>query len=89
MPVVWAAAIDDHKPQPRQKQGLCKQLKKVTAGARTNASLGEVQALEELVADYQELFEKKALTTGANRKYTTGLMPATPGSYTSRQLDSL
>jgi len=68
MLAMWAAAIDDQKPQPRQKQGLCKQLKEVIAGARPNASLGEAQALEELVADYQDVFETKSGDYGRSRE---------------------
>jgi len=57
---VCAATIDDQKPQPRQKQGLCKQLREVIAGARSNVSLGEARVLEEHIADYQEVFETKS-----------------------------
>jgi len=38
-PDAWAAAIDDQKHEPRWKQGLCKQLREVIAGARPNVTL--------------------------------------------------
>jgi hypothetical protein len=59
-PAVWPAAIDDQKHEPRRKQGLCKKLREVIAGARPNMSLRETQALEELTADYPETFETKS-----------------------------
>jgi hypothetical protein len=68
MPAVWAAAIDDQKPQPQQKQGLCKRLKEVIAGARPNASLGEAQAVEEVIANYQDVFETKSGDYGRAEK---------------------
>jgi len=59
-PAVCAAAIDDQKHEPRWKQGLCKQLREVIAGARPNMSPRETQALEELIAGYQDAFETKS-----------------------------
>jgi hypothetical protein len=59
-PALWAATIDDQKPKPRQKQGLCKQLREVTAGARPNLGIREAQELKELIADYQDVFETKS-----------------------------
>jgi hypothetical protein len=56
-PAVWATTIDDQKPEPRQKRGLCKQLKEVIAGAGPNLSIREALALEELIADFQDVFE--------------------------------
>jgi hypothetical protein len=57
---MWAAAIDDLEPDPRRNQRLCKQLEEVIADARTNLSRKEAQALEELIADYQDVFEIKS-----------------------------
>jgi hypothetical protein len=59
-PAVWAATIDDQKPEQRQKQGLCKQLREVIAGARPNLSIREALALEELIGNYQDVFETKS-----------------------------
>jgi len=56
-PAVWAATIDYQKPKPRRKWGLCKRLREVIVGARPNLSVREAQALEELIADYQDVFE--------------------------------
>ena len=67
-PAVWAATIDDQKPEPRWKQGLCKQLREVTVGARPNLSIREAQALEELIADYQDVFETKSGDNGHTEK---------------------
>jgi hypothetical protein len=57
---MWAAVIDDRKPEPRRKQGLWKQLKEVITGARRNLGRREAQALEEFIADYQDVFETKS-----------------------------
>jgi hypothetical protein len=54
-PAVWAATIDDKKTGRRQ--GPCKQLREVIAGARPNLSIREALALEKLIADYQYAFE--------------------------------
>jgi hypothetical protein len=59
-PALWAANIDKQKPQPRQKQALCKQLKKVTTGARPHVNIREALKLEQLIADYQDVFETKS-----------------------------
>jgi hypothetical protein len=59
-PAAWAAAIDDQKPQLRRKQDHCKQLKELVPGPRSNVSLIESQALEELIANYEEVFETKS-----------------------------
>jgi hypothetical protein len=67
-PAVWAAAIDDQKPHLRQKQGHCKQIKEAVDGARPNVSLREAQALEQLIADYQEVFETKSCDYGRTEK---------------------
>ena len=56
-PAVWAATIDYQKPKPRRKRGLCKRFREVIVGARPNLSVREAQALEELTADYQDVFE--------------------------------
>jgi hypothetical protein len=54
-PAVCAATIDYQKPEPRRKRGLCEHLKEVIVGARPNLSVREAQALEELIADYQDV----------------------------------
>ena len=56
-PAVWAATIDDQKSEPRQDKEFPKQLREVITGARPNVSIREAQALEELIADYQDVFE--------------------------------
>jgi len=43
-PAMWAATIDDQKPEPRQNKEFSKQLREVTAGARPNLSIREAQA---------------------------------------------
>jgi hypothetical protein len=86
-PTVWAAPIDDQKPEPRWKQGLCKQLGEVIMGARPNLSIREAQALEELIADHQDVF-KKAVTMGTKR-CTIGSIPATPGPFASHHKTSV
>jgi len=45
-----------------------KQLREVTAGARPNLSIREAQALEELIADYQDVFETKGCDHGRTEK---------------------
>jgi hypothetical protein len=67
-PAVWAATIDYQKPEPRTKQGLCEQLKEVIVGARPNLRVREAQALEELTADYQDVFEIKSGDHGRTQK---------------------
>lgn len=57
---MWIVAIYDPKSQPRRKQGHHKQLKVVIFGARRNVSPREAQALEELIAYYQDVFESKS-----------------------------
>ena len=56
---MWAGTIDDQQPE-RWKQGLCKQLREVIAGARPNLNTREALPLEELIADYQGVFETKS-----------------------------
>jgi hypothetical protein len=56
-PMVWAAAIDDQKPEPRKKQGLCKQRadgKRVRRVAAATANGWDQQALrrEQLADNY-------------------------------------
>jgi len=51
-PAMWAAIIEDQKPEPRRKQGLVAQLREVMVGTRPNLSIREAQALEELLVDY-------------------------------------
>jgi hypothetical protein len=63
---VWTVAINDQKPQPGRKQGIRKQMKEVIAGARRNVLLREAQTMEELIADYQDVFELK----GGDYEYT-------------------
>jgi hypothetical protein len=63
-PAVWASTIDYQKPEPRRKRSLCKQLREVIVGARPNLSVREAQALEELMADYQDVFETKSVDYG-------------------------
>ena len=67
-PAVWAATIDYQKPEPRRKRGLCKQLREVIVGARPTLSVREAQALEELMADYQDVFETKSGDHGRTDK---------------------
>jgi len=67
-PAVWAATIDDQKPKPRRKWGLYKQLREVIVGARPNLSVREAQALEEFIADYQDVFETKSGDHGHTNK---------------------
>jgi hypothetical protein len=59
-PAVWVTTISDQKPEPRWRQGLCKQLRDIIIGARPNLSAREAQALEELIADYQDVLETKS-----------------------------
>jgi hypothetical protein len=59
-PAVWAAAVNDQKPQTRRKQGLRQQLKEMIAVVRRNVSLREAQGLEELIADNQDMFASKS-----------------------------
>jgi len=54
---VWAATIENQKPGPRWKQGLGPELREVMVDARPNLTIREAQALEELLADYQDIFE--------------------------------
>jgi hypothetical protein len=54
---VWAATIENHESEPRRKQELGPQLRDVLVGARPNLSAREAQALEELLADYQDVFK--------------------------------
>jgi hypothetical protein len=58
-PGVLAATIKDQKPEPRQNKELCKQLREVIDCTRPNLSVRKVQAIEELIADYQDVFETK------------------------------
>jgi hypothetical protein len=67
-PAMWAAAIDKLEPEPRRNQGLCKQFEEVIADARPNLSRKEAQAMEELIADYQEVFETKSGDHGRTEK---------------------
>jgi hypothetical protein len=67
-PAVWTATIDYQKPEPRRKRGLCGQLREVIVGARPNLSVREAQALEELIADYQDVFEIKSGDHGRTEK---------------------
>jgi hypothetical protein len=88
-PAVWAATIDNQKPEPWQDKEFPKQLREVIDGARPNLSTREAQALKELIADYQESLKQRAVTTGAQRKCTTGSILATPGLLASCPADSL
>ena len=54
---MWAANIEDQEPEPRQNKQLYKQLREVIASARPNLSIREAQALDELIVDYQDVFE--------------------------------
>ena len=65
---VWAATIEDQEPKPRQNKQFSKQLREVLAGARPNLSIREAQALEELIADYQDVFETKGSAYGHTDK---------------------
>ena len=67
-PAMGAETIDEQKPEPRRRQRLCKQMKEVIARARPNLSIGEAQALEELIADYQDVFETKSGDHGRTEK---------------------
>jgi hypothetical protein len=66
-PAMWAAGIDDLEPEPRRKQGLCKHLEEMIDDARPNLSC-KAQALEELTADYQDVFETKSGDHGRTEK---------------------
>ena len=55
-PVVWAANIWDHKPEPWRKR-LGSQLRELMVCAKPNLSIREANALEELLTDYQDIFE--------------------------------
>jgi hypothetical protein len=66
-PAVWAATIDDKKPEPRRKRGL-KKLREVIVGARPDLSIREAHALEELIADYQDVFATKSGDHGRTEK---------------------
>jgi len=67
-PAVWTATIDDQKPEPRRKRSLCQQLREVIVGARPNLIIREAQALEELIAEYQDVFETKSGDHGRTEK---------------------
>jgi hypothetical protein len=60
-------------------------MKEVIADARPNLNLRKAQELEELIADCQDIFE----TNGAQRKYTTRSIPATPYPFTTQHADTL
>jgi hypothetical protein len=49
--------MEKHEPEPIRKQELGPQTRDVLVGARPNLSAREAQALEELLADYQDIFE--------------------------------
>jgi len=65
---VWAATIEDQEPNPRQNKQFSKQMREVLAGARPNLSIREAQALEELIADYQDVFETQGGEYGRTEK---------------------
>ena len=85
---MWTATIDYQKPEPRQDKEFPKQLREMIADARSNLNIREALALEEFIADYQDVFEKRAVTTGAQRKCTTESILPTPGLFSSRPADS-
>jgi len=88
-PAVCAAAIDDQKHESRWKQGLCKQLREVIAGARPNVSLTEPRHWRSSLLTIKTPLKQRAVTTGAQRKYATGSIPVTPGPFASHHADSL
>jgi hypothetical protein len=45
----------------------------VIAGAKKNMSLREAQGLEELIADYQDIFETKRSDYGSTEKVYNGI----------------
>jgi len=62
----------------------------VIAGARPNLSIREFQALEELIADYQDFFFlKKRAVNMAQRKCTRGSILAKPALFASPLADYL
>jgi len=86
---VWAPTIDDQKPETRRKQGLCKQLREVTVGARQNVSFRETQALGELLPIIKKSLQQREVTTGAQRKGTTGSIQATTFPFATQIADTL
>jgi hypothetical protein len=79
-PKVWAATIDDQKPESRQNKGFCKELREVQAGARPNLSIIEAQAIEELIADYQRRhIPDSAASQGKDDGCPPGQISAIPG----------
>jgi hypothetical protein len=84
-PTVWAATIDDQKPESRQNMGFCKELRDVRAGARPNPSVREAQAVEELIADYQRRhIPDSAASQGKDDGCPPGQISAIPGGYSGR-----
>ena len=86
---VWAETIEDQEPEPRQNKQFSKQLREMIAGVRPNPSIREAQALEELIADYQDIFETKGCEHGRTEICTTGSILAMPRPFTSLHADSL
>jgi hypothetical protein len=68
-PAEWAVTIDYKKPEPRRKRGLCKQLRGLIVGARPNLIVREAQALEDLIADYPDVFQIKSGDHGRTGVY--------------------
>ena len=86
---VWVANIEDQDPEPRQNKQLSKQLREVIAGARPNMSITESQEIQELVADYLEIFETISVNVGAQIHCTMGSILAMPGPFASLLADTL
>ena len=84
-PAVWAATIDDQKPEPRQDKEFPKQLREVIAVAKPNLSIREAQALEELIADYQRRHIPDSATFQTKDDgCPPGQTGAIPGGYSGR-----
>jgi hypothetical protein len=61
----------------------------VIADARPILSIRDAHALEELTADYQEVFKQRAVKMGVKRKCTTGSKLETPEPFASLLAKSL
>jgi hypothetical protein len=48
--------VGDQKYQPQVTQGPCKQLQEVISDAKSNLDATETQALQELIAEFRDVF---------------------------------
>ena len=67
-PAVWAANFGDQKPEPQRERRLGLQLRDLMVGAKPNLNISEAQALEEILADYQDVFETGSVDRGRTKK---------------------